>query len=207
MCDPLTTGLIISGIGTGAGAVNTNRTLRRQDRQAARGIEQQSAKQREANQRVRDQIASLEGDTGEADRAASLEDFRNALRADKTSTEAGLDNTLGIGGERFVQRAGAGKEQLNTAGQSMAERLATISGTLRQRQREGSEFGRLGVDLTALSNDAAAADYLTRLRIANERNNPFIDAGAGLLQGYGEALSQRVPKTPKTPKTRIGRGN
>jgi len=207
MCDPATIGLIVSAVGTGASAVSKNRMLKKQDQQAAAGIRKQSANQRESDRLVNQQIRDLDANTGASERAASLQDFQSAIRGNRSATEAGLDDPNAIGGDRFTARAGDASNRLKTAGQAMAERLSTIDGILRQRVNEGQDVGRLNVDLNQVRGNVAADDFLTKLRIAGERENPFVTGGAGLLQGFGSALSQRQPKVdPPTPQP-IGRGN
>lgn len=175
--------------GTGLQAYNTNRTLHAQDAQIARGILQNRKEREGAAQRVNQQIASMAADTGERDRGQSLADFQEALRRDRGSIETGLDATLG--GDRFVERAGDATVNLRTAGQEMADRLATITGLLQQRQREGNERGRTAVDLQGIERNIDMNDYLARLRAASERNNPWVDAAGGLLKAYGSALAMK----------------
>lgn len=191
MCDPLTTGLILTAGSKGIDAYNTNRMLKAQDAEIARGIIQNSQEQRNADRRVNEQLASMSADSGEVDRATSLADFQAALRRGKDATETGLDAT--IGGDRFVERAGNARGRIQTAGQDMAERLATMTGLLRQRQREGSEQGRVRVDLAGTQDNINANQYLAQLRASSKRKNPWLDLASGLMGAYGSAVALRPP--------------
>lgn len=198
MCTGAEVGLIISAVGAGASAINTQQSLKRQDRQAAAGILRQSREQEAADRRVREHVAGLEQSTDVAERGAALADFQQALRQGRDATETGLTGTQ-VGGERFVERAGQAAERLKTGGQAMAERLAIIDGVLRQRTREGLETGRVGVDLTGIGGNIDMEDYLMRLRMAGERPNPWVDLAAGLAQSVGGGMATRTPKTSESP--------
>lgn len=192
MCDPATAGLIITAVAGGVSAKNQRDTLKRQDRAAAAGITEQGKNQKEANQRVNEQIQELAGATGEAEQASALADFQTALRSGEAGTEGALDPVAGAS-DRFAERVTAGKDELKTKAGAKAQRLSVIDGILRQRINEGQDIGRTGGDINAIAGNVRGQDFLTQLRVASERPNANIDALAGIAQGIGSGLGNRPP--------------
>lgn len=194
MCEPATAGLIISAVAGAGSAASQQRTLRQQDRTAAEGLRAQSANQRKANQRVNQAIQDVAANTGAAERSQSLADFQDALRAGGQSTTGALDPVAGAS-ERFAERVSAGKDELKTAGTDKAQRLSVIDGILRQRLNEGDIVGRAGSDIGAIGADIQGQDFLTRLRVANQRPNAGLNALLDVGAGVGAGLSQTPPRS------------
>jgi len=188
MCDPVTAGLIITGLSGGAGAINENQALRRQDRQAAEGIRRQGVIQSGASRRVGEQIEDIRTSTGEGERAESLEGFLNAIRAAQGSTEGALDPVIAAN-PRFAERVSGGKERIATAGAEQAGRLSRIDAPLFQRQAEGSRVGRTASDINEFARQSTIEDFLTRLRVSEERPNALIDVLSRVGKGVGSALT------------------
>ena len=199
MCDPVTAGLIITAVAGGVSTVNQQRALKKQDREVARGIREQGEIQRESNRRVNEQIDELAGATGEAEQAAALSDFQQAIRSGREQTEGSTQDVVGAS-DRFAERVGDARASVRGEGQEQAERLSVIDGILRQRIGEGQDIGRTESDLTALRNTSNAADFLTRLRASEIRPNPWVDLAAGIAGGVGSGMAMRPPTTT-TPTT------
>lgn len=194
MCDPATAGLIISAVAGGMSAKSNRDTLKRQDRQAARGIKNQAENQVEANRRVNEQIQDIAGSTGESEQAAVLGDFQSALRTGRADTDASQQDVVGAS-DRFAERVGSGREATKAQGSEQAERLSVIDGILRQRVGEGVDIGRTGSDINAIRGNVSAEDFLTQLRVAGERPNAGMDFAANLAGGIGAGMSQRAPSS------------
>lgn len=188
MCDPVTLGLLLTAGSGGASAVNQNQALRRQDRQAAEGIRRQGEISRRAGQRVDDQISDVAGATGEEQKDQALNGFLNVLRASRGATEGAL-NPVAAASPRFAERVSAGKADLTALGENRADLLSRIDGPLRLRQSEGDDFRRTAGDLGELRRQSSAEDFLTRLRVSEERPNEFIEALAGVGKGVGSVLT------------------
>lgn len=196
MCDPVTAGLILTGVSGGATVLNNNAALRRADRETARGIRNNAASQREANDRVNEQISDLAANTGEAERAASLEDFQNALRSGRDATDASLSPVVNAS-DRFVQGQGDARAAVRTDGEEQAQRLSVIDGILRQRINEGQDIGRTGSDLNRIKGNIDAEQFLSRLRASEQRPNMAVDLLAGIGKGIGSGLALKVPASSK----------
>lgn len=192
MCDPATAALVITTLSSSASFANDQAALGRQSKQAAEGVRRQGKIQREAGGRVNEQIADIAGSTGEPERAEALEGFLNALRTSQASTEGALD-PIAAANPRFAEQVAGGRARIARTGTERAGRLARIDAPLRQRQREAGDIGRTTVDLTGLSRESDAEDFLTRLRIASEQPNAFIEALAGVGKGVGSVLALKPP--------------
>lgn len=192
MCTGAEIGLLVTALSGTASAINTNQSLRRQDREAAAGIVTQGNIQREANQRVGQQIDEVAANTGTKERAESLEGFLDSLRAAKGSTEGSLQ-PINAANPRFAERVSGGKETLRGEGLATSKNLSIIDGILRMRQAEASRFDRTAGDLNELGRQSSGQDFITRLRVAGERPNALIAALADIGIGVGSAVGLRTP--------------
>lgn len=188
MCDPVTAGLILTAAGTGTQAVNNNQAMRRQDRQAAQGIRRQGEIQRESNQMVNQNIEDIGRNTGEAERTQSLEGFLNTLRTADDKSTGGLDAVPGAS-DRFAERVGAGREAVRSGATDRAGRLSRIDAPGFQRRNENAGVARTASNLGEQQRRSSAEDFLTQLRVAEERPNEFINALGSIMSGAGSAIS------------------
>jgi len=188
MCDPATAALILTAVSTGTEAVNQNQALRRQDKQAAEGIRRQGLIQSGASKRIDEQIEDFRTSTGESERGESLQGFLNALQVSRDDTEGALDPVLAAN-PRFAERVSGGKERIATAGKEQSGRLSRIDSPLFQRQAEAGRVSRTVGDVNELTRQSTIEDFLTRLRVAEERPNALISALTKIGQGTGSALS------------------
>lgn len=188
MCDPVTAGLILTGVGTGTQAINNQISLRRQDRANAAGIRKQSDIQRKSNARVNERIADIAGNTGEAERAKALEGYLNVLRDNEDLTGAAED-PLGLGGERYAERVASGVEGVRKRGTETASRTARIDAPIQQRRNETGRVAGTALDLGELGRQSAAQDFITRLHVASKRPNPWVDALGQVARGAGSVVA------------------
>jgi hypothetical protein len=188
MCTGAEVGLILAATGGGASAINNARTLKKQDTTTALGIQKNAKSQREADARVNKQISDIGTNTGETERAASLNDFQNALRAGQSDTEGALSPVVGANA-RFAEGVSGAKADLQTEGGEQAQRLSVIDGILRQRIGEGQDINRTAGDVNAIKNNITGQEFLTRLKAASHTNNPLVDVLAGVAKGAGSSLA------------------
>lgn len=169
-------------LGGGAlSAYNTNQVASAQDREAARGIRRQAEIQQRADRRVNEEVSSLESSTNADEKAARTADFLRALISARAKTESGLSGREG--GEAFQKSAATAREDLQTQGQTSAGLLAGIDAPALQRQGEAFGYGRLGTDINLLGRESSGQDWITQLRTASIRRNPWLDLGSSLLTG------------------------
>ncbi len=188
MCDPVTAGLILTAVGGGTKAINTQVSLRRQDKAAAEGIRQQGELQRGANEQLNERVADIASSTGETERVEALEGFLNTLRGSQDLTGAEVD-PLALGGQRFAERVGAGEAVTRQAGTERAGRLSTIGAAGEQRRRETGRVADTASALSEIERQSQAKEFITRLRVASKRPNPLVNALGTTLQGAGSIVS------------------
>lgn len=186
--------LVISAIGAGAGAYETNRTLNKQDAAAAQGIRQQSQRQHQADERVNQELGDLQGSNAEAERTAANDQFVQQLQRNRAAASGALPNVAGAS-SRFASDLTAANEDSDSLATRVASLMARIDAPTLQRQREGTAFGRLATDLGQIGRASAGDDFLTQLRVRGIRENPWVMAGGGLAQGVGTGMAdQSAPK-------------
>jgi hypothetical protein len=186
----LTTSTIVAlaaaAAAAGVSTYNTNRTLSRQDAEAARGIERQGRIQRNTDQRVNEEVANLERSSAMDERAKRLTDYMTTLSRVKRKTNAGLENGEAFGND-FVSAANDATTSLAEQGATRADLMAGVDAPGLQRQGEAFNFGRLATDVAGFQRESSGADWLTRLRMQGIRRSPGLDALASTLQGVGSA--------------------
>lgn len=188
---------MLAGIATAAGsgiqAVNQHQALKRQDAETARGITARSALQREAGQRVQQQINDVAASNPETERKAANDQFMAALRNAKAA-DGGADLTAVPGGsERFAADVGQARAAAGREGAALSGQLAAIDAPMLQRQREARGFTNAATDLSMIGDRSNSLDFLTQLRTAQAgRTNPWADALGQGLQAFGSAYAGRA---------------
>lgn len=172
---------IIMAAATAAQVQNERSTLKRQDAQAATGIRNQAAKQREADARVDQQVQEISQSTAADERAEALGSYMDTLRRNRGTSEAGLDGA--VGGDAFRADSAAAAQGVQQYGQQNAELMARIDAPGMQRRNEAFGYGRTATDLSLLGRESAGQAFIDELRLKAIRKNPWIDAAAGVAMG------------------------
>jgi hypothetical protein len=189
---------------------NTNQTAKKQDRNAARGIAEQAKLQREANARMNKQLDTLETSTPEEEYSSRSGQIRDQLRRKQALALGSIQNTGG--GDAVTARADAGKGTAVDYGDMINEALSGMDAPMLQRQGERFMFADTANSLNTLGRHSAQQDYLTRLRGAGIRRNPWLDmlsqagsAYAGSAAGgFGSGKTMAgsaVPGSTQLPST------
>lgn len=172
--------------GAGAGAINTRRTARRQDRALADSIRNQRASQRQMDASIAQQLTDMQGSRQAGDRAAALSEYLAQLQA-AAGGMAAPGVQVGRTSDDFqdaVQAAALGAaEAVNTR----AGQMATQDATERMRTREASSQRRLAEELGLFEREARGQARLDQMRIEGIRRNPWLDAASGVLSGLASA--------------------
>lgn len=192
MCTGAEIGLILAAAGTGTGLVNERAAAKAQDRQAALGIQRQSALRRQAGARAGEQVESFRESGPEESQAAALASFQEALRraqpeADTAFFEGGAVNP------RFAEDVAERQATLGDEVQDTAGRLAMIDAPRLQRQNEQIQMGRTQSDLGQLADRSQTEEFLNRMRIASRQPNPWVNGLSQLMQGVGTAMAMGTP--------------
>lgn len=187
--------LLFTAGGTAVSTIAQQRALRRQDEEAARGIMRQGEISRRAGEQVTENIEQLGASTPEAERAAALADFMNALRTSRASGPGPLASPVGATSERFAEDVGAARTAAGAESAATAGRLARIDAPTFQRLREGQQRADLASRLARLGSESSAQDFLTQLRIAGIQPNPFVTGIGQGLAAFGTAFAGRAKPT------------
>lgn len=184
--------LVVSAIGAGATAYNTYRTGKDQDRQLALGIQQQQARQREADALVRAQLEKTGQSNPDAERSAAMQDYLAQIRRAQGQAEGGLGVMGNISG-RYGEDATAAGQAIEDYATGTADIFSRIDAPIRQREREGLEFSRLGSDIGTIGMLSDSDRYLMELRMRRAaQRNPWLDAFGQAAMGYGLGMAGNV---------------
>lgn len=178
--------LVLSAIGTGATAYTAHQTAKEQDRAAAQGIRQQAERQRQADERVSQEVNALEQSSPEAARQQATDAFMSQLR--RTRQQAVTGGPVGAS-DRYqtdMEQAGADVQDF---GGKVAKTLARINAPTLQRIGEGQQFARLSSNLNQIGRFASGDDFLNQLRMRGIRANPWVQAGGQILTGVAGGMA------------------
>lgn len=202
---------VMAGIALASVAVqqyNTQQVARKQDRAAADAIRSQGRLQRQAEDKVNREIATLEASTSADERAKRMDDYVSTLRANRSGIQSGL---LGaIGGDAFRQDSAAAANDVQAGATDLAGLMSRIDAPAMQRQGEAFGFGNLGTEIGLIGRQSEGQRFLDDLRIRSIRSNPWIDAAAQVGMAYAGsqmgAGGGGVASTPAyTPVSQGGR--
>lgn len=178
---------IIAALSAGAQAYNTKQTADRQEDVALAGLDRQRLKQREADQRLNEELRQLESSSPEDERAQSLEQFMQALRS-SASQRGGSGDVPGASG-RYAEDAVTSRAGIQNYGDKLSGILSRIRGGVGQRQNESIGFNRAGSDVDAVRRASQGEDYLTRLKMGATVRDPWLDAAAQMGMGIAGGMA------------------
>lgn len=197
--------LALAAAGTGAQAVNTYQTAKREDQTAAQGIRQQAARQALADNRVSQEVGALQKSTPEDARQKATMQYMDQLR--RTRGQAIDGGAVGATSDAYREDAAGAQKDVGSYSSRVADTLGRISAPGLQRQAEGQSFARLGSDLNTMASGANSDAFLQQLRQRSAgTRNAGLDAFGQLAQGAagaysGSAGGSTEPK-PGTPAYR-----
>jgi len=177
--------LIGTALAAGGQAYNTDRTEKKQDAALADSIRNQSKLQREADKKVNDQVAGLEGDTSADEEAGRMESYMDMLRTGRPGMQAGLAPT--VGSSAFQLDARDAGEDVAAEARDTASLMSRIDAAGLQRQGEAFGYGNLATDIGLLGRQSSGQAFMDDLRMKGIRRNPWIDAASQVAGGYASA--------------------
>ncbi len=198
--------IAIAVAGASVNEYNTRRTARKQDEDIARGIMKTSATQREANQKINQNLDKLSESTSEPFKETLEGQFIDRVNKARTQALSGL-NTPGGVSDAFTDSAADAKTGAIDYAGLISSLLAGVDASGNQRQAENADFGNLGEDLNILGRNADQDSFIAQLRASRHRNNPYLSVlGAGLSgaatgDGFGGVADQieRAERSPGLP--------
>lgn len=173
---------IASAIIAGASAVNQNQTMRKQDAENAAAIRQNMALQNEANQKVAQTIQQQAQSNPNAAEATMDQKYLQQLQQAQQLAQERL--TRGGLGAAYDQRSAQNAANEQGYATKLAGLMSAVDAPSLQRQQEAYNFGDLGTDIGQISSNARGNSYVSGVKIANERPNPWLQAAGQAAQAY-----------------------
>lgn len=178
---------IVAAVSAGVQYKNTQDTAKRQDNQAALGILNQSKIQKKADSRVDQTVQQLAGSTSADAKAARLDDYMNALRANKQGITRGLTPT--IGGSAFQTDSAKAATGVQDNAAKTAGLMARMDAPGIQRQNEGFDYGNLASDLGQIGRQSQGQSFLDQIKLNAIRRNAKLDLASGLASAYAGSMT------------------
>lgn len=198
---------VMSLVAAGGTAYNTKRTADKQDARLAAQLRAQGEKQREADARTAELVRQRAQSDDTAEREGALGSFLRQMQANRGNVQS---NTRGATSQAYQEQAADAALGAESYGQRVADLLSRIDAPALQRQNEAAQNIRYGDDIGAIQRRSAGDDFLHQMRLRGIRRNPWIDLGAGALQGmagsYGSWGGGSAP-TGATGSTAFGYGS
>lgn len=174
----------------GAAAVNANETARVQRKEEDtlnQQLIQRGAKQRTADERVDQEVQSLEGSRSDDERVQRLGEYMATLQRGKGMAQAGL--TPQIGSSAFQSDAAQAAANVMAGAGQRAGIMARIDAPQLQRQGEAFGYGRAATDLDLIRRESQGDEFVNQLRLRGVRRRPEMDLLAGALSGAGSSMA------------------
>jgi hypothetical protein len=187
----------MAGAGTATTAITADQARKKQDQEAARGIMQQAELQRQASDKVQQNIQTLQGSNPDAERAAAETDFLMALQKAQQPGSTAVGGVAG-GSQRYAEDVAASKTSSAADATDKAKTQARIDAPRYQRVAEGQDAADLASQLSLVDGASQGQDYLTQLRVNSITPNPWATALGSGLTAYGGAMATKQPAAKKT---------
>ena len=164
---------------------NASQTAKKQNQATVASIMEQGKLQREANQKINENIDELAKSSPEDEYQGRASDIRNQLRQKQAMALAGIQNTGG--GDAVTSMAAAAKPTAIGYGDDINRWISGIDAPMLQRQ--GEQFDRADVQakLDFLRRNSAQENNLLQLKLAGIRPNPWLDMLSQGLSAYARA--------------------
>jgi hypothetical protein len=202
MCTGVETAMLVASLaGAGASTYSQAEALRKQDQAAAEGIRQQGEINRQASQRVNQEIQKISSSNPDAEREAARRDFTAALQRSTQQPGAVAYGSPGAVSSRFAEDVGTASAGTAAEGANLADLTSRIDAPMYQRVREGQSAASALSDLGLLGGQSAGQDFLTQLKLRGIAPNPWISGLGQAASAFANAYSQRAPSGVATPGT------
>lgn len=177
----------LAAAGAGAQYKAQDDMLKNQDREAAQGIRIQAEHQRQADQRIAQEIGSLEDSSPEAMQRQATDAFMEQLR--RTRNQAHGEESVGATSDAYNADSAQASSDIDAYGQNRAGVMGKINAAGLQRVAEGISRSRAGGDIDLIGRASNADNFMTQLRTQNIRANPWLMAGGQIMQGAAGGMA------------------
>ncbi len=183
--------LAMSAIGAGVNYNEQRKVAKRQDNILAGQIQQNSARQAEADRAVSDTLRNAATSTSEDSKTSAAAQYLDQVRAAQAGATRGLGQVGAVSGA-YQQAANDAALGVGDYASQTANLMARIDAPAQQRRQEADASDRLRSDLSLIGRKAAGDDYLAQLRLRNVRANPWAGAAAQLMGGAAQGMAGRT---------------
>lgn len=177
--------LLLAGLAALGGGLldqyNGNKTLRKQNEQVRRGIEETRQKQRQASALLGQSVEQIA--QPRQDEESSLGEYMAGMR------QAMPQNIWRGGGDDFDVLAGGAEKDVADYGNDMAGTFAALDAPGLQRQAERNTVLDTGTDFDRIRDQVQTQQYLRQLKINSIRPNPWLQLASSGLRGFGQAAA------------------
>lgn len=168
-----------------AGAYQTKQVAKKQDNIAAQGIRQQGENQRKVNKSLNKTLDDTEKSNPNGAKKKANDAYLQAIQAAMGGANKNLVGNSALG--EFNDGAEAASWQAQDYAGNIAGLLSRVDAGTQQRQAEGNLLGDFTMDANRLGGDIQGDAFLNRLRMGGVRRNPYLDAAAGVAQGWASS--------------------
>jgi len=183
--------LAMTALGAGVNYNEQRKTAKRQDNILAGQIQQNSARQAEADRAVSDTLRTAATSSGEDSRQGAAAQYLDQVRAAQAGATRGLGQVGAVSGA-YQQAANDAALGVGDYASQTANLMARIDAPAQQRQQEAQSSDRLRSNLGLIGRKAAGDDYLAQLRLRNVRPNPWAGVAAQLMSGAAQGMAGRA---------------
>jgi len=166
---------------------NQRQTHNRQDGLLAQQINRNAARQNEASQAIDETMQQRAATSGEDVRKATADQYLQQVRAAMGNATGGL-NQAGNVSDAYRQSAENAALGIGDYAGRTADLMARIDAPVQMRQGEALGNRELGMTIGEIARNGRHDDFLTQLKLARVRPDPWgqlAAAGLGVASGYG----------------------
>lgn len=172
-------------VGAAVSAYNSNKTLKKQDRETVRAIRRQRTQTEASNKRVRETVDQLASSDDRKARADAGKKYLSALNLGQGQPQTTLGGTLGGVSEDYRQAAARSAANESAYAGDTAGLMASQDAPFSQRLGESFALGNLDTDIRSIASIADGNAGVDQLRIQGVRRNPWLDLAGSALSSYG----------------------
>lgn len=209
----------LAAAGAATSSYAQSQQLKKQDSIAAQGIIKQGQLNNQANNDVKQNVATVAQSNAktQAASAAQLASYQKALQAGTANANAADPNVPGASkafGAEQAKSKGSAQDYVN----AIANSAATTNGTQLERVGENQQMGQTAQDLSDLTRQSNEQSYVTKLQVQATKANPWLSglgtalSAAGSFGGYGAGINaastalRAKQAAASSPATSMGQG-
>lgn len=178
---------VLAAVGSGIQAKEAHDTAKNMDQEAAQGIRLQGTHQRQADERVAQEVNKLQGSTPEDSQRQATDAFMSQLK--RTRAQAHGGDQVGAVSDAFTSGSAGANADIDKYGANRAGVLGRINAPGIQRQAETTSRLRAGTDLGLIGRASAGDQFLSQLRESQIRANPWTMAAGQVIGGAGSGMA------------------